>query len=66
MAWSWDEWTNQTLDENLTGQIKTEIMCPECGRLVYYDSSVALTSYPTKYKYWCVCGWSEFSPFKWK
>ena len=62
---TWDEFSNIELNSQLTGQIKTDIECPQCGKHIYYDSSIILTSYPAKYRYWCTCGWSDSAPVKW-
>ena len=53
----WKELLDKELDETTTGQIKTDIECPKCGRYVYLNTSIILTSYPQKYHYWCSCGW---------
>lgn len=62
----WDEFKNKPVDEYLTGQVLTDIKCPDCGRNIYWDSTIILTSYPVKYKYWCSCGWSDYAPTEWK
>lgn len=61
----WDELLNANVDTVWTGQKKTNVECPTCGRRVYLDDSVTLTSYPEKYRYWCSCGWVGFAPVRW-
>ena len=53
----WEELLDKKIDKITTGQILTDIECPECGRNIYFNSSLILTSYPQKYQYWCSCGW---------
>lgn len=62
---TWEEFLDTPVDTYFTGQTQTDIECPECGRKVYFDSTITLTSYPAKYKYWCACGWSDCSPSRW-
>ena len=63
---TWEEFkTNEFVEDNLTGQILTDIECPECGKKIYYDSTVVLTSYPAQYSYWCKCGWAGTSYGAW-
>ena len=57
----WEELLDETIDAITTGQILTDIECPECGRNIYFNSSIILTSYPPKYQYWCSCGWTGSS-----
>lgn len=48
------------------GQILTDVECPRCGKKVYYNSTVVLTTYPAQYEYWCKeCGWSGSAFAKW-
>lgn len=61
---TWNEFLNQPISPCLTGQLQTDIDCPECGRKIYYDSTIILTSYPAKYSYWCSCGWQGYSHCK--
>lgn len=62
----WDDFISMD-DSSISvdGQLKTDIECPKCGRFVYLDARMILTSYPCKYKYWCSCGWEGFAPYKW-
>ena len=62
----WENFINQPLDEDRTGQIQTTIECPDCGRMIYIDTRIILTSYPAKYSYWCTCGWHGYAPHKWQ
>lgn len=63
----WSEFLDEKLPEEITtGQVRTNIECPECGRQIYLDNTIVLTSYPCKYSYWCACGWSSSSPIKWQ
>ena len=48
---------NKNIGSNYNGQVLTDIICPECGRNIYMDKTMVLTSYPEKYRYWCSCGW---------
>lgn len=64
----WENFINQSSNDvnlNLYGQKLTDIECPECGKHVYLDTTVVLTSYPPQYKYWCSCGWVGNSYFYW-
>lgn len=55
---TWEEFkSNEFIEDNLTGQILTDIECPKCGKKIYYDSTMILASYPPQYSYWCKCGW---------
>lgn len=60
----WEEFLDKNID-SYNGQIQTNIECPKCGRKIYYDSTIILTSYPCKYYYWCSCGWSDSAPQRW-
>lgn len=63
----WEDFNEQEIDDfALTRHKKTSIECPKCGKKIYYDSGVILTSYPAKYYYWCKCGWSDYSAIKWQ
>lgn len=62
---TWQEFLNENIDWKYTGQEQTDIECPRCGRNVYLDKSIVLTSYPEKYLYWCSCGWHDCAPSKW-
>lgn len=62
---TWDEFNEQEIDE-LIRHKKTDIDCPKCGRKVYFDSAIRLTSFPVKYYYWCKCGWNGYSAVKWR
>lgn len=62
---TWEEFLAEPMDTYLTGQKETDIECPQCGRRVYLDTTVVLTTYPAKHKYWCACGWSDCSPIRW-
>lgn len=53
----WSEFLDQNISNNYNGQVLTDINCPKCGRKIYYDRTIVLTSYPEKYRYWCSCGW---------
>lgn len=61
----WGEFLDQNDTSYFPGQIQTDIECPECGRKIYYDSTIVLTSYPAKYSYWCPCGWQGTAAVKW-
>ena len=54
---TWEEVLNKNIGSNYNGQVLTDIICPECGRNIYMDKTMVLTSYPEKYRYWCSCGW---------
>lgn len=62
---TWDEFLDKDISTKYNGQIKTDIECPECGRKIYYNSTIMLTSYPAKYSYWCSCGWSGAAHERW-
>lgn len=61
---TWNEFLDRPVSPCLTGQVQTDIDCPECGRKIYYDSTIILTSYPAMYKYWCACGWHGYGHCK--
>lgn len=52
-------------DYNGQGQVQTDIECPKCGRKIYLDTTIVLTTYPCKYSYWCSCGWCGTAHVKW-
>lgn len=61
----WDEFLRQNTLSCNNGQILTDIKCPDCGKRIYYDSTITLTSIPPKYCYWCSCGWNGYATTKW-
>ena len=62
----WDEMLDIDISNNYNGQVKTDIECPECGRPIYLNTGIILTTYPAKYSYWCSCGWSGCSHVRWQ
>lgn len=57
-------WQEFYIEEQLKpeGTEVTAIACPCCGKALYKDVSVVLTSLPPKYKYFCnSCGWFGFA-----
>ena len=62
---TWEEVLNKNIGSNYNGQVLTDIICPECGRNIYMDKTIVLTTYPEKYRYWCSCGWQGYAPYKW-
>lgn len=62
---TWDEFLDKNTFDKYNGQIKTDIECPKCGRKIYFDKTVVLTTYPEKYKYWCACGWCDTAYARW-
>ena len=62
---TWDEFLNKDASNSYNGQVLTDIDCPKCGRKIYYDKTIKLTTYPNKYKYWCSCGWFDCAPSMW-
>ena len=62
---TWDEFLNNGVSDKSFGQVQTDIECPKCGRKIYFDKTVVLTTYPAKYSYWCTCGWSDVTAVKW-
>ena len=61
----WDELKDMEIEYWDTGQEKTDIECPECGRHIYLNTRIVLTSYPSQYSYWCSCGWTGTSHYRW-
>lgn len=61
---NWEEFKNIPVSFEF-GQVKTSIKCPNCGKEIYLDNTVVLTTYPPQYSYWCECGWSGTSYAKW-
>ena len=62
---TWSEFLDKDISNNFNNQILTDIDCPKCGRKIYHDATVVLLTYPSKYKYWCSCGWQSFAHHKW-
>lgn len=62
---TWDQFLNVKTNSGFTGQVQTDIECPSCGRHIYLNMSIFMTSYPIKYAYWCSCGWSGYAPIRW-
>ena len=46
---TWEELLDNSNIVDLNGQVKTNIECPKCGRPIYLDNTIILTSYPAKY-----------------
>lgn len=63
---TWEEFLDVKVEEDFTGQVHTDIECPKCGRKIYLNNMIVLTSYPVKYAYWCSCGWEGTAPLRWK
>ena len=61
----WDDFAN-TVPVSFDGQVLTNIECPQCGRQIYLNKRIVLTSYPEKYSYWCTCGWNGYSAIQWE
>lgn len=60
---------NDFLDSEIlydSRQVLTDIECPKCGRRIYLDDTVVLTTYPPQYRYWCSCGWDGTSFVRWR
>jgi len=62
---TWEEMLNIPIPEASTGQAQTDIECPACGKNIYLNTSIVLTTYPETYHYWCSCGWYGYSHVKW-
>lgn len=62
----WEQFLDIRLSNEYDGQVQTDIECPDCGRKIYLDTTMVLTSYPCKYRYWCSCGWHDTSHLKWR
>lgn len=61
----WEQLLDEPIANDYSDQIQTDIECPECGRKIYLDTTIVLTSYPCQYRYWCTCGWSGTAHIKW-
>lgn len=65
----WEEFLNTEVDDvmlnDIYNAVKTDIECPDCGRPIYMNNTV-LIGLPAQYRYWCVCGWNDHTPLKWK
>ena len=62
---TWEEFLCIPLEET-TKQVWTDILCPKCGKKhIYMDSSYRILTYPSKYRYWCTCGWTGYAPTMW-
>ena len=53
---TWDEYVAHP-PSYVYGKELTNITCPECGRYIYRDRSMVLTTYPPQFYYLCECGW---------
>ena len=62
----WDEFIDKGTADDFVGQVQTDVDCPRCGRKIYFDGTVVLTTYPAKYCYWCRCGWTGTTAVKWR
>ena len=62
---TWNEFLNKNIEYQHNGQVRTDIDCPECGRKIYFDSTIILTTYPAKFHYWCSCGWTGAAHERW-
>ena len=62
---NWNDFNSGEIDVTNAGQVLTNIRCPECGRLIFMDTTKSLATYPPKYLYWCNCGWSGTSYKSW-
>lgn len=62
---TWDELLSMDVASKYNGQVRTDIQCPQCGRYIYLDNTMILTSFPAKYRYWCSCGWTDCAHIKW-
>ncbi len=62
---TWEDFLGIKTNTVYPGQVLTDIECPECGRHIYLDKTIILTSYPCEYRYWCACGWEGFAPKRW-
>jgi len=59
---TWDEYIAAQHINNLPNMMKrTNILCPVCGKYIYKNLGVILTTYPPQYRYECECGWNEVS-----
>lgn len=65
MGMEWDELLSMNIESKYTGQVRTDIQCPQCGRYIYLDNTIILTSFPAKYRYWCSCGWTGSAHVAW-
>lgn len=64
----WEEFLNTEVDDfmlDIYNAVETDIECPDCGRPLYMNKTLLLGA-PSQYKYWCVCGWNDCVPLKWK
>lgn len=61
----WEQLLNENISERDNSQVLTNIECPKCGRNIYLNNGILLTTYPAKYSYWCSCGWTGVAPIKW-
>ena len=66
MSMKWDSFKNMRNPSFYNdGQVQTDIECPVCGRNIFWDSRIVLTTYPEQYSYYCKCGWAGNSFRKW-
>ena len=61
----WEEFKKdrvEKMSKGLLNAVETDIECPICGKCIYKDMSLVLTSYPPQHRYFCAeCGWSGTS-----
>ena len=53
---TWEEYQKRQVIN--TDYTITNILCPECGELLYRYDKMVLTTYPPQHRYECLkCGW---------
>lgn len=55
---TWDEFLKKEPEKIHPVYSITNIECPKCGKYLYVDNTIVLTSLPPKKNYFCDCGWS--------
>lgn len=60
---TWDEfktWSTNSYNPR-DAYVETTIKCPICGKNIYLDNAVILTSNPPQHRYVCDCGWCGYA-----
>ena len=63
---TWEEFKYEAEPPEAWGRIRTNIVCPKCGKDVYLRTDIVLTTYPQSFRYECDCGWYGISHREWR
>jgi len=55
---TWEDFKNNIHKDIPSKYQITQIICPKCGKPLYRDQSIVLTTYPPQFSYVCLsCNW---------